>query len=105
MATRDLPRLPLGPGDAPLPLGYPDWDGRWPEAVVAWHMGIAREEPRRYVPERTCRVVGPSELGRLGFCGIGYVPGCSVCGYRATGGMWETWDYCPRCGARVEGER
>lgn len=93
MAATESPRILLGPGDVPLPLGYPDWDGRWPEAVVAWHMGTAPEEPRRYVPERTCRVVREE----------GGFPCCSACGsLEVVDDVAGVYDYCPRCGARVE---
>lgn len=119
MATRDWPRIWLGPGDVPLPLGYPDWDGRWPEAVVAWHMGIAREEPRRYVPERTCRVVSDSR--RISQTQVMTDKACSACGHLfgseetrpVLPGLDETMtldaadipNYCPGAGRKSSGTR
>ncbi len=52
-------------------------------------------ELRRYVPERTCRIVSASEAGRTG-----YAPACSSCGWQSA--AWHQYDYCPHCGAKVE---
>ena len=105
MAAVEFPRLWLGPGDVPLPLGYPDWDGRWPEAVVAWHMGTAPEEPRRYVPE-------PERTARLEYDEVHCDYVCTACGERTPTGVFEAvanddrlllkpMRYCPACGTRL----
>lgn len=70
--------------------------GEWPEYITVSHEGM-REPGRRYVPERTCRIVSAKEAGRTG-----YAPACSSCGWQS--GAWHQYSYCPNCGARVEVE-
>lgn len=73
----------------------------WPEYVTVSHDGM-REPGRRYVPERTCRII---EDG----CGLAH---CSECGfefdpYDCSGipeeGVPYEYDgrYCKNCGAKV----
>lgn len=53
-------------------------------------------ELRRYVPERTCRVV---RLGKPSSTGVPSEWHCSECGGRLT----RFGSYCQSCGARIEG--
>ena len=67
--------------------------GEWPEYVTVSHEGM-REVGRRYVPERTCRLVYYDD-------GDGYPPNvqCSACGRWLD--EYASPDYCPNCGAKV----
>ena len=69
-----------------------DGEQRYPERIRVGSL----DEPRVYVPERTCRDVSASEAGRTG-----YEPACSSCGWQSA--AWHQYSYCPNCGARVTG--
>lgn len=62
-----------------------DGEQRYPERIRVGSL----ENPRLYVPERTCRVVVTDENP--------YGLECSECGQPDIDG----WNYCPNCGARV----
>lgn len=65
---------------------------RYPERIRVGSL----ENPRVYVPERTChKVPGRMKYGRR-------MPKCSECGQSLGDGRWS---YCPSCGARVVSER
>lgn len=81
------------------------WRGKWPEYISVSHDG-AREEGRKYVPERTCRM----EYDRV-HCDYA----CTACGERYESDMYASvagddrilikqMRYCTHCGARVEEE-
>lgn len=72
-----------------------DGEHRYPERIRVGSL----ENPRVYVPERTCHNLG----GEEGTNYENYDFGCSACGY---GCDLPEPDYCPGCGARVveEGE-
>lgn len=94
-----------------LPLGN-NWPaGEWHEYITASHEGM-REPERRYVPERTCRMVDCGshdtcvvnrELinGNIVSMEFGYKQ-CSECGANVFD--CPTVRYCPNCGAKVVGE-
>lgn len=74
-----------------------DGEQRYPERICVGSL----ERPRVYVPERTCRINMPVvdwETGETDYR-------CSACGFSADPQDWaETYDYCPRCGAKVVDE-
>lgn len=81
-----------------LALGA-NWDGEWPEYVEVSHEGAG--DGRRYVPERTCRVI---DIGAAMESALPLLE-CSECGglnYSQANG--DPWRYCPNCGAKVVGE-
>lgn len=57
------------------------------------------EEVRRYVPERTCRVDATDKT--IGLPAI--VCECSACGHTFEH-VFGSYQYCPRCGAKVVSE-
>lgn len=61
---------------------------RYPERIRVGSL----ENPRVYVPERTCRIDFDEEVG----CWR-----CSECGWELTPGEEQ---FCPMCGARIRGE-
>ena len=67
-----------------------DGEQRYPERIRVGSL----ENPRVYVPERTCRIVSAKEAGRAG-----YAPACSSCGWQSA--VWHQYSYCPNCGARI----
>ena len=69
-----------------------DGEQRYPERIRVGSL----ENPRVYVPERTCRIVSAKEAGRTG-----YAPACSSCGWQSA--VWHQYSYCPNCGAKVVG--
>ena len=83
--------------------------GEWPEYVTVSHEGM-REPGRRYVPERTCRMIH-DHLTDTVFCDVcgerfdsvaqymAMVPkGLSVTEYKPE---YKDARYCPHCGAKV----
>ena len=70
-----------------------DGEQRYPERIRVGSL----ENPRVYVPERTCRaVMPPSEPG------VEEIHVCSGCGRQLL--LEDDDEYCPRCGARIEDE-
>ena len=80
-----------------LSLGH-NWPaGEWPEYVEVDHDDGRGAGPRRYVPERTCRMRFDDREHRYR---------CSRCGclsetYRGTDGKWYAPEHCTACGARA----
>ena len=79
------------------------WErGEWPDCITVSHEGM-REPERRYVPERTCRIVSYVDKSPSSFGGV--VHRCSSCGKALPKALfrngWTRLDYCPRCGAKV----
>ena len=85
--------------------------GEWPEYVTVSHEGM-REPGRRYVPERTCRMVSAFDTDELEHeqDNISFSPedtlayrcdGCEF-DFRYERGLYPR--YCPNCGARVVDE-
>lgn len=72
-----------------LSLGHNWPTGEWPEYVEVDHDDGRGDGPRRYVPERTCRIVEDEEGDSV----------CSECG--ADYLCMTDASYCPDCGARV----
>ena len=64
-----------------------DGEQRYPERIRVGSL----ENPRVYVPERTCRIDFDEEVG----CWR-----CSECGWELTPGEEQ---FCPMCGAKVVG--
>ena len=80
----------------------------WPEYVTVSHEGM-REPGRRYVPERTCRIVPMDAAGDPPYRTGNWIlnslsDGCSECGYPFDTLNSGTPNFCPNCGARVEVE-
>jgi hypothetical protein len=77
----------------------------WPRVLVVHKTGTNAEE-RRYLPERTCEVVGFDDGIDEGADGEWYAYSDGTwylsCGHEASGS--ERPNYCPECGARVLGE-
>ena len=89
----------------------------WPEYITVSHEGM-REPERRYVPERTCRVVATGR--KFSQTQTLVTKSCSACGYAfgdeevrtSLPGLDEMMTintvriphFCPNCGAKVEGK-
>lgn len=74
------------------------WErGEWPEYITVSHEGM-REPERRYVPERTCRLVYDDDLSAF-YDERTFV--CDDCGVYVSEPRHSPYRYCPRCGARV----
>ena len=96
--------VPIMPSSSVTMTTGKDWwlrrarksDGRllYPERIRVGNL----EDPRVYVPERTCHIDMPVidwETGETDYK-------CSACGFSADPQDWaETYDHCPKCGARV----
>ena len=67
-----------------------DGEQRYPERIRVGSL----ENPRVYVPERTCHVV---RLGKPSQTGVPSERRCSECG----GGLTRFGGYCSHCGARI----
>ena len=80
-----------------LSLGHNWPSGEWPEYVEVDHDDGRGDGPRRYVPERTCRMGATTDDEYR----------CGECGHLSwetygTDKEWHPPKYCAHCGARAE---
>ena len=85
-----------------LSLGH-NWPAdEWPEYIEVDHDDGCGAGPRRYVPERTCRMTFDDVSSSLYSGPMRPWAKCGACVPREFSGPYN---YCPCCGARVVGER
>jgi len=76
---------------------------RWPKTLIMCRKrGHESIERRRYVPERTCEIIGSylNDFTNIHMCWYEFE---MACGGKFTWNEMEPPKFCPNCGARVIG--